>query len=223
MKYNNFPLIGGIQSLSTIDFNDHLSVVIFLKGCNFNCFYCHNSELKNCNYVKVDEDISIKQYEKLFEILENKKGKLDGIVITGGEPTIWNNKLINLIAYLKRNYPDYDIKLDTNGSNFICLNYLIEEKLVNYIAMDIKEYPENYNDVINIQEKNISETLENIKCSLKCIKRNKLDHEFRITSNKTKEYFKNLIEYLKINDSKIYLQKIRNSKEDPYVRQLINF
>ena len=130
-------IIGGIQKNSLIDYPGKLSCVLFLSGCNFNCPYCHNPQL-----VKCDSAYSDRFDEKAFyEFLENHKGFIDGVVISGGEPTL-QNELVFLCRKIKA--LGYLIKLNTNGTRPRMIRLLIDEGLTDYIAMDIKADPFDY-------------------------------------------------------------------------------
>src|SRR6056297_2585563 len=123
-------IIGALQKTSLIDYPGEISAVIFTRGCNFRCPYCHNPEL-------VDK----KRYTTALEInevltfLENRKGLLDGVVITGGEPTIYGD-LPEFLLKIKQ--MGYLVKLDTNGTNPAMMRRVIDLNLVDYIAMDYK-------------------------------------------------------------------------------------
>ena len=195
--------IGGITKSSLIDYPKKISAVIFLIGCNFNCPYCHNPELVISNII---EPIDI---NTIYSFLKKRRGLLDGVVITGGEPTL-HKKLPEFIKNIKD--MGYLIKLDTNGSNPNMVEELIENKLVDYIAMDIKAPFDEYNNIIT-KEINI----ENVKKTFKLLVQNKVDYEFRTT------VVSNLLNYesfVKINEifkkegkiKKYCLQRFKKSK-----------
>lgn len=122
-------IIAGMQKLSLVDYPGHLSLVVFLQGCNFKCDYCHNPDL--ISYVK-KFDLSEKEF---FEYLAGRKKIIEGVVVTGGEPTIHKD----LPAFLKKiRKAGFKVKLDTNGSNPRLLEQLMCEGILDYIAMDIK-------------------------------------------------------------------------------------
>lgn len=125
----------GIQKTSLIDFPGMVSCVVFLSGCNFTCPYCHNPELARGQF---PERISMPD---LFAFLEQRKTLLDGVVITGGEPTLWSD-----LPVLCRSIRDLGlaVKLDTNGSHPEQVGALVRSGLVDYIAMDLKTAPEHY-------------------------------------------------------------------------------
>jgi pyruvate formate lyase activating enzyme len=128
-------IIGGIQKTSTIDFPGILSCVLFCRGCDLNCFYCHNREL----IYPFGESL---EDESVWDFLKKRSGLLDGVVISGGEPTLQKG-LNEFIVELKN--LSYKIKLDTNGQHPEKVKELCESKLLDYVAVDIKatlfEYP----------------------------------------------------------------------------------
>lgn len=126
---------GGIQKNSLIDYPGKISCVLFLSGCNFTCPYCHNPDLvRNTSPVLLEET-------EVYRFLEGRRTFLDGVVISGGEPTIYPG-LKSLLKKIKE--IGYPVKLDTNGSNPSEIKKLIDEGLVDYIAMDIKTDPALY-------------------------------------------------------------------------------
>ncbi len=162
-------IFGGIQKTSLIDYPQKISCILFLSGCNFRCPYCHNPQL--VAETKTSPDFLTEKW--FLQFLEKRKGFLDGVVVSGGEPTLQNGLplLCNKIKAL-----GYPIKIDTNGSRPEILQYLIDDKLVDYIAMDIKTVPESYYP--NIAKENRPET---ILSSIRIILESKIDHEFRTT------------------------------------------
>lgn len=162
--------IGGLQKLSLIDYPNKIAATIFLTGCNFKCPYCQNPELVNPELIKKQPTISEKDF---FNFLDQRKDFLDGVCITGGEPTI-HKDLFNFIKKIKQK--GFLIKLDTNGSNPELLKKLIEAKLLDFMAMDIKSSPENYSKAGGIKV-----DLEKIEKSISLIKKSSIDYEFRIT------------------------------------------
>ena len=160
--------IGGLQKLSLIDYPGKLSCVIFTQGCNFRCRYCHNPEL-----VIPDKFCPTISEEYVMSFLKRRRKYLDGAVISGGEPTI-HGDLISFLDKIKR--LGYLIKLDTNGSNPFVLKQLIQLKLVNCIAMDVKASLNRYPEVIDV-----SFPVEKIKESIEIILGSGIKHEFRTT------------------------------------------
>jgi len=160
--------IGGLQKFSLIDYPDKFSCVIFTQGCNFRCPWCHNPELV---YPYLFKNTMSENY--VLEFLELRKTELEAAVITGGEPTIQPD-LIEFIEKIKK--MGYLIKLDTNGGNPHLLEKLLKNKLVDYIAMDIKAPPEKYSLLAG---KNIDISL--IFKSIEIIENYSPDYEFRTT------------------------------------------
>ncbi|MFH2218771.1 MAG: anaerobic ribonucleoside-triphosphate reductase activating protein [Pseudomonadota bacterium] len=159
--------IGGLQKNSFIDYPGKICCVIFLTGCNFECPYCHNPELaKDCLPKSVGAGA-------VYDFLEARKGLLDGVVISGGEPTLFSG-LFSLCEKIKS--MGYPVKLDTNGSRPRILKRLIDEKLIDYIAMDIKTDPFNYTPLIQNNCKT-----EHILSSIHVIMQSGIPYEFRTT------------------------------------------
>lgn len=162
-------LIKGLQKLTLIDYPDKIAATIFLFGCNLRCPYCHNPELINASEAKKFKTYS---KEEILRFLNERFDFLDGVCITGGEPTL-SKDLPNLIKSIKK--LGYAIKLDTNGTNPKMLHELIKAKLIDYIAMDIKAPLERYEKVVNspVNKSDIQDSIKIIK-TLK-------DYEFRTT------------------------------------------
>lgn len=130
-------ILGGLQKHSLIDYPGKVSCVCFLMGCNFSCPYCHNPHL-----VRVDRTrLSPLDEGRLYAFLEARKGFLDGVVISGGEPTL-SRELSSLCRRIKA--MGYSIKLDTNGSRPDVIKALMDQRLIDYIAVDIKTDPSWY-------------------------------------------------------------------------------
>ena len=161
-------LIAGWVKTSLVDYPGKISSVIFTQGCNLKCFYCHNPDLIETNSIK--PMISNKE---VFEFLEKRSGLLDGVVITGGEPTVQKD----LPQFLRRiKNMGFLVKLDTNGTKPDVLKYLLDENLINYIAMDIKS-PLEYYPIFS--GKRVKSVL--ITDSIRIIKTSKILYEFRTT------------------------------------------
>jgi len=180
-------IIGGLQKFSLLDYPDHLSAIIFTKGCNFRCHFCYNPMLvwpntevgkfKN-NFASENKNAKEKGHSlikesDLFHFLKKRKGKLEAVVITGGEPTI-HRDLPDFIKKIKK--IGYLIKLDTNGTNPEIIEKLIKNKLINYIAMDIKAPREKYAKIVGV-DMDFKKTIK----SVKIIMRSKIPYEFRTT------------------------------------------
>jgi pyruvate formate lyase activating enzyme len=130
--------IGGLQKCSLIDYPGKISAIVFTIGCNFRCPYCHNPEL-------VDETAREMPEEEVFAFLERRKNLLDAVTITGGEPTMHEN-LIPFIRKIKE--MGFLVKLDSNGTNPEVIAQVQKEKLVDYIAMDIKAPVDSYEKTV---------------------------------------------------------------------------
>lgn len=159
---------------SFIDWSPRLCAVIFTAGCNFRCGYCHNPELVLPELVKTQPKINA---DEILIYLEKGKEWLDGAVISGGEPTI-HSDLPELLKAIKNIH--YNVKLDTNGSNPEMLRYIIENNLVNCIAMDIKTLlqAEYYRDITGVDQDDL---IEKIKNSVEILKSSKISYNFRTT------------------------------------------
>jgi pyruvate formate lyase activating enzyme len=136
--------IGGLQQQSFIDYPGRISCVLFLSGCNFECPYCHNPQLAGDPESR-PEAIGL---EEVSAFLAQRRGWLEGVVISGGEPTLHPD-----LPVLCRRIKDlgYPVKLDTNGSRPLMLQGLVREGLVDYLAMDIKTEPERYHEGLTRQ------------------------------------------------------------------------
>ncbi len=161
-------IIGGFQKLSLIDYPSKLAAVIFTRGCNFRCPYCHNPEL--IGHRGCEQSISV---ETVFDHLARRVGLLEGVVITGGEPTLQAD-MIDFMELIKN--LGYSIKLDTNGSNPKAVLKLIENNLLDYIAMDIKAPFDKYHRVAGQ-----SVDIESIRRSIEIITNSGIDFQFRTT------------------------------------------
>lgn len=160
--------IGGIQKCSLIDYPGKVSTVIFTQGCNFRCPYCHNSSL-----VSLKKNNSAITEEGFFNFLKTRIGKIEGVVVSGGEPTIHKD----IKRFLKKiKNLGFFVKLDTNGSNPRVLREVIDKDLVDFIAMDVKTSIENYCKAIGVS---INKNL--IMESIQAIKNSSINYQFRTT------------------------------------------
>jgi pyruvate formate lyase activating enzyme len=160
--------IAYVQKTSFIDYPGKISAIVFTQGCNFRCPYCHNPELvipeRYCGTIRVED---------VFSFLDKRRGKLDAVVITGGEPTL-QAKLIPFMHRIKA--MGYALKLDSNGSRPQFLREALDKGLLDYIAMDIKAPWDKYSlvagSLVNITH---------IKDSIDLVRKSGIPHEFRTT------------------------------------------
>ncbi len=207
----NNLVISGVMPFSCNDYPKEISYVIFLGGCNFRCPYCHNSSIVNMT----SEKISL---EYVLNDINNRKKLIDSVVITGGEPTIYGESLIEFIKKIKE--LGFKIKLDTNGTNPDIIKRILNLKLINYIAMDIKNIFEKYNETSGVIV-----NINNIKESIELIENSKLDYEFRVTVSKTfhnEEDIRIIGKYVK-NPKKLYVQNYQFNKEQLAKKDFISF
>lgn len=202
MKISNGIKIGGLQKTTLIDYPGKLAATVFLIGCNFRCPFCYSSELVLPEKIKKQPRIPEKDF---FKFLKERRGLLEGIVICGGEPTI-NKDLPQFIKKIKK--LGYLVKLDTNGSNPEILKALIDEELIDYIAMDIKQ-SQNYDRAAGVKV-----DLKKIRQSIKLIKDSGIGYEFRTTVVPTIHTKADIIQIAKdIKPAKKYfLQNFRPEK-----------
>lgn len=193
-------IIGGFQKTTLLDYPDKIACIIFTQGCNLNCPFCHNSLLIN------NSKKSLITEKEIFDYLEKRVGILEGVCITGGEPLL--QKDIETFIQRIKSY-GYKVKIDTNGSNPELLKELLDKKLIDYIAMDIKNTFDKY-EITSGKKVNI----DNIKKSIDIINKSKIDHEFRTTLVKEFHNINDIESICKIlkKDSKYYLQNFVNSE-----------
>ncbi|MBO5777021.1 MAG: anaerobic ribonucleoside-triphosphate reductase activating protein [Clostridia bacterium] len=159
--------IFGIEKFSMVDWDGKIVCTLFASGCNFRCPFCHNSSLALADGNELDID-------DIFSFLEKRKGVLDGVCISGGEPTL-HPDLEDFVKKIKD--MGYKVKLDTNGTNPKAVQSLVEKKLVDYVAMDIKNSPHKYATTAGVQ----SIALDNILQTISIVKKSGVPHEFRTT------------------------------------------
>lgn len=198
-------IISGIQKTSLIDYPKKICTVLFTRGCNFSCGFCHNPELV------IPKKFAGKIPNKeIIDFLKSRTKKIDAVTITGGEPTL-HKDLPNFIKEIKN--MGYLIKLDTNGSNPKMLKELFKNDLIDYIAMDIKNSPRKYKKTISTKT-----DLKNIKKSVELIKNSNIKYEFRTTVIPTlhnEKSFKDIAKWLK-GSKLLILQNFRPGKHiDP--------
>lgn len=199
-------IIAGLQRTTLLDYPGKLACIIFLAGCNFRCNWCYSSELVLPLKIVKQPKFSEKE---IFDFLRSRQGLLEGVVICGGEPTI-NKELPQFIEKIKK--LGFLVKLDTNGSNPKMLKDLVNAKLIDYVAMDIKTSPESqvYKDIMIEGIK-----IEDIKESVEFLKKGLVDFEFRTTvvnSIHNKEDFVKIAKWIGGSNIKYYLQNFRPEK-----------
>ncbi len=211
-------IIGGIQKTTLVDFPGKVAAIVFTQGCNFRCGYCHNPSLLAYTPLEgglksvisgwgINSKTHLQHTSKrenakdFFSFLQTRIGKLDGVVITGGEPTLQSG-LYDFIKEIKQ--MGFEVKLDTNGTNPQIIEQLIKDNLLDYIAMDIKAPIEKY-DLITAVKTNKANILKTIEL----IKNNNVDYEFRTTVLKSQlshEDFNQIGQMIK-GAKRYYLQK----------------
>ena len=190
--------IGGIQKTSLLDYPELISAIIWTVGCNFRCPFCYNKDIVLGNVQLIPE-------EEVFYFLEKRRGMLEGLVITGGEPLLQEDisdfcEKVKKISYL--------IKIDTNGMYPEKLRELIDKRLINYVAMDIKAPKNKYDKLTNVKV-----NIKKIEESIKILQNSKIDYEFRTTFVPELLTKKDIIEIAKwLNGSKkFYLQQFKSN------------
>ncbi len=195
--------IYGLQKLSLVDYPGKTAAVLFTGGCNFRCPFCHNFGLVSSPGEPLDE-------EEVFSYLKKRKGLLDAVVITGGEPLIHPD-----IAGLIKKVRDvgYPVKLDTNGTFPVRLAELISEGLVDYVAMDIKNCEEKY-----FLTAGCDVDLDAVRKSVMLLMSGSVDFEFRTTAVKQLHEVSDFIrigKWIKGNE-KYYIQRFKDAETVPY-------
>lgn len=158
---------GGLQKLTLLDYPGKMACTVFTSGCNLRCPFCHNAGL----VTHIDGDFISQQ--DLLQFLSTRKGKLEGLCLTGGEPLL-NKDVAQFLAEVKE--MGFSVKLDTNGTNPNLLKQLIDDKLVDYVAMDIKNSKLKYSLTCGV---NVN--MEDIEKSVHLLKLGQVDYEFRTT------------------------------------------
>jgi len=191
-------IINGLQKISLLDYPEKTAATIFFAGCNFRCPFCHNGDLV-LNPEKADKI----DEEEIYDFLNKRRGLLDGVCITGGEPFL-KKDLLKFISNIKE--LGFLVKVDTNGSFPNRLIELIDSKLIDYIAMDIKNSKEKYLVTAGLPKMMEEDTLKRISRSIDVLIKSSIDYEFRTTVTKelhNLEDIKNIGEWL--NGSKKYV------------------
>ena len=191
--------IAGLQKTSLVDYPAKIASVIFTLGCNFRCPYCHNPNL----IATVSSD-NLFDETVVFDFLKQRQGKIDAIVVSGGEPTLQKDLIT---FFMKVKELGFLTKLDTNGSNPDILLNLVNSNLVDYIAMDIKSPLEKYSNVVG-RNVDILKIQESIDILMQC----GVDYEFRTTIVKSQLSINDFekIGHLLSAAKRYYLQKFVN-------------
>lgn len=201
--------IYGLQKLTLLDYPQKTACTLFTGGCNFRCPFCHNGDLVLGNLPEpIDEN-------ELFSFLKKRVGILDGVCITGGEPLL-NAGIEDFIKKIRN--LGYLIKLDSNGSKPDLLKSLVEKKIIDYVAMDIKNSKEAYPETVGIEDFDISPICESVDFLMNC----GIDYEFRTTAVNEFHCDENIIhigEWLK-SAKKYYLQNFIDS--DAVIKKGLN-
>ena len=195
--------IVGLMKTTLLDYPGKVASTVFTGGCNFRCPYCHNGDLV-LNSAEMEEYT----HDEIFDHLRKRKGTLGGVAITGGEPTLMQDlpEFIKEVKDLGLN-----VKLDTNGTNPSMLKGLIDEKLVDYAAMDIKQSRLKYNEVACMK----SFDIKPIEQSVEILKTSNIDYEFRTTVAKeliSIDDFKDIGEWIR-GAKAYYLQPYKESEQ----------
>ncbi len=195
--------ISGIQKLTLLDFPGRLACTVFTTGCNFRCPFCHNASL-----VLPGKGEHI-ETEQVISFLKKREGVLEGVCITGGEPC-FQDGIEEFIQEVRS--MGFLVKLDTNGSFPEKLSSLLEKKLLDYVAMDIKTSKENYLRVCGIKNERL---LQNVIESVEILKKSSVEHEFRTTTAKElqeSDDFERIGEWLK-GEKSYFIQQYRADGE----------
>lgn len=195
----------GLQKMTLLDFPGHVACTVFLGGCDFRCPFCHNYELIDGTADPIMDD------SELFSFLESRKGLIDGVAITGGEPCL-HKDLPELIRKIKA--IGYPVKLDTNGYHPDMLKSILDEGLVEYVAMDIKNSEEKYDITCGVDGLDMNK----IKESIKILMASGIEYEFRTTVIKEfheKEDFIKICEMIK-GAKRYFLQRFTDRDSVPY-------
>jgi pyruvate formate lyase activating enzyme len=190
----------GLQKQSLIEYPGRISAIVFLGGCNLRCQFCYVPHLVLPEEIEKQKEIPQKE---IFSFLKERRNFLEAVAITGGEPTL-NRDLPNFIKKIKKF--GYLVELETNGTNPKMLKYLIEKKLIDYVATDIKHRLDNFEKYKEITGWVLTkEMFENIKKSVKILLSGKVDYELRTTIMKEFHKKEDILEICKeIQGAKVY-------------------
>jgi len=195
-------IFAGLQKLTLLDFPGYVACTLFTRGCNMRCPFCHNSAL-----VTRANEQKLYTNEEILSFLKKRQGILDGVAITGGEPTL----AVGLAEFLEQvRALGYKIKLDTNGTRPDVLRGFVSRGLVDYVAMDIKNTREKYGATVGFEA---GYDLSPIEESIEFLMGNTVDFEFRTTVSKTFHTENDVVEIAKWiqGDEKFFLQQFKDS------------
>ncbi len=197
----------GMEKMSLVDYDGYSAATVFTVGCNMRCPFCQNSSLLSA---PTKETPAVAE-DEVIDYLRKRHGLIDALCITGGEPTLWRS-LPDFIYRLRQELPDIHIKLDTNGTNPDMLEALLAQKLIDYVAMDIKNCREKYGETVGLASEKVEALLPLIDRSIDFMMRSGIDYEFRTTvvaELHTEEDMRCIGEWLK-NAKAYYLQSFRD-------------
>lgn len=196
--------IEGLQKLTLLDYPGHTACTLFLGGCNFRCGYCHNYQLVT------GRREALMEKEEFLSFINKRKGLLDGVCITGGEPLL-HRDLKDLLKEIKA--AGFAVKLDTNGMFPERLKEYAEEGLLDYVAMDIKNAPERYGETVRCKGMDFAPLEE----SIAFLKAGSLDYEFRTTvadGLHTEEEIYKIAKWIQ-GAKRYFLQQYKESEQVP--------
>lgn len=196
-------IIGWLQKLTLIDYPNKTACIVFTTGCNLRCRFCHNPELVLPEKFNKQTIVSTSDF---FSFLDTRINLLDGVVISGGEPTI-HKDLVTFCETIKKKW--FFIKLDTNGRDPYILHYLVSQRLIDYVAMDIKTNAKHWWDLTQNNE-----NYANYKKTIDYVLQWNIEYEFRTTiikNHHTEEIFTDMMQDI-IGAKKYYLQNYRPDK-----------
>lgn len=187
-------IIDGFEKLTLVNYPGEVACIVFTRGCNFACPFCQNSPL-----IDITKDKGLIDEKDVFDYLKKRKGIIDGVCISGGEPLLQKD-IKTFIEKIKK--MKLKVKLDTNGSNPKLLQELLDANLLDYVAMDIKNIPSKYETTIGKKF-----NLDKIKESMDILKNCHINYEFRTTIAKELHNMDDIKTIIKdIGDSRYYLQ-----------------
>ena len=198
--------IHGLQKMTLLDFPGKVACTVFLGGCDLRCPFCHNAELIDGTAPAVMDEA------ELLRFLEKRRGLLEGVAVTGGEPLLRGEELVSLAEKIRE--LGYPLKLDTNGTHPERLRRLTEAGLVSYVAMDIKNDPDRYAVTCGME----SMDLGSVRESVSLLMEGKTEYEFRTTTVAELhdgDSFRKIGEWIR-GAKRYYLQKFTDRDTVPY-------